>query len=52
MIEDATTDFLQFQKITEITIKGKEPLYTFLEILPSLGPKELYELSLLREPRE
>jgi len=30
---------------------AKEPYYSFLHELPKLEEKELYELSLLREPR-
>jgi len=33
-------------------LTSREPLYTFLYTMPSLHEKELYELSLDREPRE
>jgi len=36
---------------TPFTFPAVEPIRTFLSELPSIHEKELYELSLLREPR-
>jgi len=43
---------LQQYQSSKFDLSTKEPLYTFLFTMPSLHEKELYELSLEREPRE
>eukprot|EP01126_Amoeba_proteus_P057145 TRINITY_DN724_c4_g1_i2.p1 TRINITY_DN724_c4_g1~~TRINITY_DN724_c4_g1_i2.p1 ORF type:complete len:869 (+),score=167.23 TRINITY_DN724_c4_g1_i2:282-2888(+) len=52
LVSNAIKDFQQFQKLAEFKeLKPKEPLFSFLLVLPSLGTEELYSLSLKREPR-
>ena len=40
------------QSSKSFDLAPKEPLFTFLYAVPSLNEKELYELSLEREPRD
>jgi hypothetical protein len=53
LIYKAIVEFYQFKKVAEFGgIKTKEPLFSFLTVLPHLGSEELYALSLKREPRQ
>jgi hypothetical protein len=50
LINRSITEIHQYQKARYIT-SVKEPLYTFLQQMPVLQDRELYALSLEREPR-
>ncbi len=41
----------QYQ-LTAYNFERQEPIYTFLRELPSLDEKDLFDLSLVREPRK
>ena len=51
MVYHVIAEIQQYQS-TPYDIKEAEPLYSFLQELPSFNEKQLYSLSLLREPRE
>jgi len=51
LLGDILFHLLGHQKMENIKISSKDPLYTFLEALPALSENELYQLSLEREPR-
>ena len=46
------THLLVWQTVTPPQLEKQEPLFSFLYDLPSFDEKDLYALSLEREPRE
>uniref|UniRef100_A0A6B2KY60 Ras-GEF domain-containing protein n=1 Tax=Arcella intermedia TaxID=1963864 RepID=A0A6B2KY60_9EUKA len=46
------SELLSYQQNTPPTLEKKEPIFSFLYDIPSLPAERLYNLSLMREPRE
>jgi len=49
---DKTGELINFKKRFLFNLEMSEPIYTFLEALPALEDKELWEISNYLEPRE
>ena len=50
-ISSCIKSLLAYQKTIELNVGRQDPLYTFLYDLPCMNDKELYALSLEREPK-
>jgi hypothetical protein len=51
LINRSITEIHQYQK-SRYSLTFREPIYTFLQHMPVLQDRELYNLSLEREPRQ
>jgi len=51
LIHNVLVDVRQYQQLGYVTIQSDPILTSFLKQLPFIGEKELFDLSLLREPR-